>query len=79
MSQAWHCYSYPLHTACFRCLLIRCVHTAPEPSRIEYEGAVAEATQNLQGAVAAINEILDEVKCELQDLMEEEEGEQADS
>ena len=44
---------------------------APEPSQAEYEGAVAEATQNLQGAVDAINELLDEVKCELQELLEE--------
>ena len=40
---------------------------AAEPTRAEFEGAVAEATRELEDAVRGINDALEELRCELED------------
>mmetsp|Transcript_24247 Transcript_24247/g.79026 ORF Transcript_24247/g.79026 Transcript_24247/m.79026 type:complete len:181 (+) Transcript_24247:53-595(+) len=42
-----------------------CVGQTAEPTRVEYEGALQEATQALQRAVDEINDALDEFRCEV--------------
>ncbi|GIL54110.1 hypothetical protein Vafri_9652 [Volvox africanus] len=40
---------------------------APEPTRREFEAAVKEATQGLDGCIRKINEAIDEIRMELED------------
>ncbi|GLI68438.1 hypothetical protein VaNZ11_012854 [Volvox africanus] len=40
---------------------------APEPTRKEFEAAVKEATQGLDGCIRKINEAIDEIRMELED------------
>ena len=43
-------------------------HVPPEPTQIEFENAVQEVTQTLEACVHSINDIIDDLKCELLEI-----------